>query len=279
MTTGDRVPVAAGRASSRLDALVAGARRDVERRLAEVPQAVLERQAMSVEPRGRAFVSALSRADWVNVIAECKRRSPSRGLLRADYAPADLAASYERGGAAAVSVLTEPHGFGGSLADLTAVRAAVGLPVLRKDFVLTDYQLIEARAAGADGVLLIAAALDRTLLATLLASARALGLAALVEVHDATELAQVLSLDVELVGVNCRDLRTFDVDLANAERLASAIPPGVIAVAESGIRSPQQIARLAGLGYRAFLVGEALVCSADPCSTLAGWLTEARRCG
>lgn len=263
----------------RLDALLAGARADLERRMAAVPAAVLERRALRVEPRGRAFFGAVSAAGRVNVIAECKRQSPSRGLIRPNYNPAALAAAYERGGAAAVSVLTDAEGFGGSLADLSAVRLAVGLPLLRKDFVLTEYQVLEARAAGADAVLLIAAALDRATLAALASSARALGLAVLAEVHDEAELDVVLGLGVELIGVNCRDLRTFDVDLRIADRLISRVPPGVAAVAESGIRSPDEIARLAHLGYRAFLVGEALAASADPERTLAAWITELGRCG
>lgn len=264
---------------SRLDALVAGARADLDRRMAAVPVAVLERRAQEAEPRGRAFRAALSKAGRVNVIAECKRRSPSRGLIRPDYDPAVLAAAYERGGAAAVSVLTDADGFGGSLADLGAVRLAVNLPLVRKDFVLTEYQVLEARAAGADAVLLIAAALDRATLAALTSSARALGLAVLAEVHNEAELEVVLDLGVELVGINCRDLHTFDVDLRTADRLISRVPPEVVAVAESGIRSPDEIARLAGLGYRAFLVGEALAGSADPEQMLAAWIAELGRCG
>jgi len=244
-----------------------------------VPAAELELRALQAEPRGRAFAAAISQADRVNIIAECKRRSPSRGLIRPDYDPAALATAYERGGAAAVSVLTDAAGFGGSLADLHAVRRAVGLPLIRKDFVLTDYQLLEARASGADAVLLIAAALDRATLAALAACAQALGLAVLAEAHDESELDDVLDLGLELVGVNCRDLRTFDVDLRTAERLISRVPPEVVAVAESGIRSPGDIALLAGLGYRAFLVGEALAGSADPERTLAAWIGEVERCG
>ena len=278
MTT-DRMVTVEPRTPGRLDALLALTRRDVERRAVEVPPAVLERRAARVQPNGRAFVAAVSRRDRVNVIAECKRRSPSRGALRADLDPVELSVAYERNGASAVSVLTEPHAFGGSLADLEAIRRAVGLPLLRKDFVLTEYQLLEARAAGADAVLLIAAALDRASLAGLFDCASALGLGALVEVHDEGELAEALGLGVALVGINCRNLRTFDVDISTAERLAGGIPPSVTAVAESGITSPAQIARLTGLGYRAFLVGEALVTSADPGATLAGWLEELRRCG
>ncbi len=265
----------------RLDDLLAGVRVDVAHRSEAAPFAVLERRARDANPAGRAFVAALSRRDRVNVIAECKRRSPSRGWLAPGLDAGQVAAAYERAGAAAVSILTEPRGFGGSLDDLAAARAATRLPLLRKDFILTEYQLLEARAGGADAVLLLAAALAPADFAALASRARELGLAALVEVHDEHELASVLDLDpsIELLGVNCRDLRTFEVDPATAERLAPLIPPDVVAVAESGIQSAARVSRLAAVSYRAFLVGEALVASGDPGGTLARWLAEARSCG
>ena len=279
--TGGRGRVVGPPAPDWLERLLAGVRADVARQSEEVPLPVVERRAREAEPSGRVFVSALSGHDRANVIAECKRRSPSRGWLLADLDAGALAAAYERGGAAAVSVVTEPLGFGGSIDDLSAARAAVRLPLLRKDFILTDYQLLEARAAGADAVLLLAAALDGVSLASLVSSARDLELAALVEVHDEGELEAVLDLGplVEVVGVNCRNLRTFEVDPRTAERLAPLIPSGMVAVAESGIQSPAQIARLAAMGYRAFLVGEALIGSGDPGGTLARWLAEVRSCG
>ncbi len=217
----------------------------------------------------------------MNVIAECKRRSPSRGWLSPNLDAGRVAAAYERAGAAAVSILTEPRGFGGSLDDLAAARAATRLPLLRKDFILTEYQLIEARAAGADAVLLLAAALAPADLASLASRARELGLAALVEVHDEAQLSVALDLDppVDLVGINTRNLRTFETNPSLAERLAPLVPPGIVAVAESGIESPGRVSQLSALGYRAFLVGGALVSSGDPGGTLAGWLAEARACG
>jgi indole-3-glycerol phosphate synthase len=198
------------------------------------------------------------------VIAEIKRRSPSKGDLAPDLDPAGLAAAYEAGGAACLSVLTEEAFFGGSVGDLTAARSACGLPVLRKDFTVDERDVADARLMGADAVLLIAAALDGALLARCVALAGDLGLDALVEVHDEAELGRALSVGARLLGVNCRDLTTFEVDRDLPARLAPAIPGDVVAVAESGIRDEADAARMAAAGYAAVLVGEALVTSTDP---------------
>jgi indole-3-glycerol phosphate synthase len=203
------------------------------------------------------------RASGSSVIAEVKRRSPSKGDLADIPDPAALAAEYERGGAAAVSVLTEGRRFGGSLADLVAVRAAVGLPLLRKDFVVDPYQLLEARAAGADLVLLIVAALPDEDLQRLHDHARELGLVPLVEVHDEPEAERALRVGAELVGVNARNLRTLEVDPATFGKVAPALAD-VVKVAESGISGPDDVARLVAQGADVVLVGEALVKDGDP---------------
>jgi len=248
-----------------LEAIVAATRRDLDVRRAAVAEDALERAAWTApQPRGEAFAAALARPGAVNLIAECKRRSPSRGVLKADYDPVAQATAYARGGAAAVSVLTEPSFFDGALDHLTRVRVAVDVPVLRKDFLVDPYQLYEARLAGADAVLLIVAALDDARLAGLLDGARRLGLAALVEVHDETELDRALAAGATVVGVNNRNLRTLAVDLDVSARLAVRLPAGVTAVSESGVGSVADVRRLASLGYRAFLVGERLMTSSDP---------------
>jgi indole-3-glycerol phosphate synthase len=198
------------------------------------------------------------------VIAEVKRRSPSKGDLAPELDPAELARAYEAGGAACLSVLTDEAFFGGSAADLAAARSACSLPVLRKDFTVDERDVADARLMGADAVLLIAAALDDGLLARCVALAGDLGLDALVEVHDEPELGRALAVGARLVGVNCRDLTTFEVDRALPERLAASIPDDVVAVAESGIRDEADAARMAAAGYTAVLVGETLVTSADP---------------
>jgi indole-3-glycerol phosphate synthase len=205
----------------------------------------------------------------VNVIAECKRRSPSRGVLRAAYDPVAIARAYETAGASALSVLTEPTFFDGALAHLAAVRAAVALPLLRKDFVIDEYQLLEARAAGADAVLLIVAALDDASLTRLRVAAEALGLAALVEVHSVDELDRALAAGARVIGVNNRNLRTLEVDLGASDEIAARMPSGVIRVSESGLRSPADLARLRGLGYQAFLIGERFMTAPDPGAALA----------
>jgi indole-3-glycerol phosphate synthase len=199
-----------------------------------------------------------------SVIAEVKRRSPSKGDLAAIPDPASLAAAYERGGAAAVSVLTEERRFGGSLADLDAVRARVGVPLLRKDFVVDPYQLLEARAHGADLALLIVAALPGDLLERLHDTARELGLTPLVEVHDEPEAERAIVLGAGLIGVNARNLKTLDIDAATFGKLAPMLPEDVVTVAESGIFAADDVRRFVGEGADAVLVGEALVKDGDP---------------
>jgi indole-3-glycerol phosphate synthase len=203
------------------------------------------------------------------VVAEVKRRSPSKGALRDDLDPAALAAAYARGGAAAVSVLTEPVHFAGSPEDLRAARAAVDLPLLRKDFVTVPYQVWEARAWEADAVLLIVAALSPALLDDLLAEAAAAGLEALVEVHSEEEAAAAAGAGAGLVGVNARDLATLRVDQRRLAQVAHALPPGATVVAESGIASRADVQAAAAAGAHAVLVGESLVRSDDPATTLA----------
>jgi indole-3-glycerol phosphate synthase len=215
----------------------------------------------------RGFHAALTKPG-IAVIAEFKRRSPSAGTLREDAALEQLVPAYERGGASALSVLTEQPNFGGSLADLTAARDLVRLPVLRKDFIVDDYQLLEARLAGADAVLLIVAALSDEELASLHAAARELALDVLVEVHDREEVARALDAGAELIGVNNRDLRDFSVDVGRTLQLRSAIPGGVAVVSESGIATAKQLRRLEGEGVDAVLVGESLMRAGDPQTAL-----------
>jgi indole-3-glycerol phosphate synthase len=210
------------------------------------------------------------------IIAECKRRSPSRGVLRAAYDPAAIAASYEEAGAAAISVLTEPAFFDGELDHLRAVRAAVGVPILRKDFVVTAYQIAEAADAGADAVLLIVAALEDAALKALMRAAAEYGLEALVEAHDETEIDRALAAGARIIGVNSRNLHTLEVDPGLPAALAARIPEGVIAVAESGIRDGRAIASLGAAGYRACLIGERLMASDDPGHALRALIAESR---
>lgn len=230
-------------------------------RKARLPQAQIEAAARQAPPPRNA-ITAL-RGEKVALIAECKHASPSRGVLMERYDPVKIAQSYAAGGAAAISVLTDEAFFQGSLDDLRAVRAAVDLPLLRKDFVLDPYQLFEAREAGADLVLLIAAALEDGLLADLCAQTTELGMYALIEVHTEAEMERVLPINPLLLGINNRDLHTFRVDLSVSESLARMAPAGVTLVAESGISTAQDVARLARAGAHAVLVGEALVKSGD----------------
>jgi indole-3-glycerol phosphate synthase len=247
--------------------ILAHKRSELEAARRRIPAAEIAARAERAEPP-RGFRSALERAAPPAVIAELKRRSPSRGEIRPDFDPVRCAREYAEGGAAALSVLTDERFFGGRLEYLGAVRAAVGLPLLRKDFLVDPYQVDEARAAGADAVLLIVAALDEPRLRDLLAHARGRGLDVLVEVHDERELETALSVGTDLLGVNNRDLRSFVTDLAVTERLAARVPPGVLLVAESGITGPADIARLARAGARAFLVGESLMGQPQPGAAL-----------
>jgi indole-3-glycerol phosphate synthase len=258
-----------GRAAtpSVLDAILARTREAVAREKARRP---LDRRHPEVAgaPPVRPFAAALARPEAIAVIAEYKRRSPSRGAIREDLAPAAVARAYEAAGAAALSVLTDEPFFGGRLAHLGEARAATGLPVLRKDFIVEPWQICEARAAGADAVLLIVAALGDAELRLLLGETEAAGLDALVEVHDRAELDRALAAGARLVGVNNRDLRTLAVSLETSLRLAQAIPDEVTAVAESGIRSRMDLDRLRDAGFDACLVGEHLMSAPDPGTAL-----------
>jgi len=255
-----------------LEAIVAATRTRVEAAMRHESRAQLEQRALRRQPNGAAFASRLSRPDTVNIIAECKRRSPSRGVLRSAYDAVAIAAAYERAGAAAISVLTEPGFFDGALEHLIAVRAAVAIPLLRKDFTVHEYQLLEARAAGADAILLIVAALSDTELRELLARARALGLAALVEVHTVEECDRALAAGASIVGVNNRNLRTLQVDLQASHTIAARLPDHVISVSESGLKTRDDLKTMTALGYRAFLMGERFIVEADPGAALAGLL-------
>jgi indole-3-glycerol phosphate synthase len=251
-----------------LPAVLAAARRSaLERERAASPGAI-DRAASARSPRGVAFHNALCEPG-VRIIAECKRRSPSRGVLAAAYDPATIAQGYAAAGAAAVSVLTEPTFFDGSLDDLSAVRAAVAIPVLRKDFIVTPFQVAEARAIGADAVLLIVAALGDQELAALVAQAASLDLAAVIEVHDREELRRAEAAGASIVGVNARDLRSLQIHPRVFDDLAGLVAPNVVTIAESGITSAAEVQRLRALGYDAFLIGEHFMVQPDPGAALA----------
>jgi indole-3-glycerol phosphate synthase len=253
-----------------LEAIVAATRARVEAARAREPRASLERRAVSRTPDGAGFASRLSRSGSINVIAECKRRSPSRGVLRAAYDPVSIAAGYEKAGAAAISVLTEPGFFDGSLDHLAAVREAVRVPLLRKDFIVDEYQLLEARAAGADAILLIVAALEDRQLAALSTAARDLGLAALVEVHNVDECRRAMAAGAGIIGVNNRNLRTLQVDLHASRDVAGVLPANAIGISESGLKTSADLQAMQALGYRAFLMGERFMIEPDPGAALAG---------
>jgi indole-3-glycerol phosphate synthase len=255
--------------SSFLEQILVRKRAEVAERRAALPDRELEARAAEAAPP-RAFEAALSpRGGPVRIVAEVKRASPSAGAIDAGLDAPTQARRYAAAGAAAISVLTDGPGFGGSLDDLRAVRAAVDVPLLRKDFVLDRYQLLEARAAGADAALLIVAALEAEALRRLLGACGELGLAALVEVHDPAESEIAVAAGAGIVGVNNRDLRTFAVDLAASERILPALPERVKGVAESGIRTAADARRLRRAGAANLLVGEALVRAADPGRLLA----------
>jgi indole-3-glycerol phosphate synthase len=252
-----------------LASILARKRDEVAARRAALPDRELE-AALADLPPTRDFAGALSPAAGpVRIVAEVKRASPSLGAIQPGLDAVDQARRYAGAGAAAISVLTDGPGFGGSLDDLAAVRRAVATPLLRKDFVVDRYQLLEARLHGADAALLIVAALELDPLRRLHDDCTALGLAALVEVHDARELDLALAAGARLVGVNNRNLATFEVDLAASEALLPRLPPGVKGVAESGVKGPAEVARLRRAGASNFLVGEALVRATDPAALLA----------
>jgi indole-3-glycerol phosphate synthase len=253
-----------------LTELTAGALADASDRRTSRPLARVEADA-AARPAPRDALAALAPADRVKVIAEIKRSSPSRGTLAAIDDPAGLAVLYEAGGASAISVLTEGRRFGGSLADLEAVREAVDLPVLRKDFIAEPYQVFEARAAGADLVLLIVAALDQSVLDELHGLVGELGMTALVETHGAVEVARAVDIGARMIGVNARDLSTFELDRDLFGRVVDGIPAGVVKVAESAVLAPSDVAAYRAAGADAVLVGEALV-TGDPVDTLRRFL-------
>jgi indole-3-glycerol phosphate synthase len=247
---------------SELEELVAAARSDVERRRAAVPADEL-RAELGTRTGARPFNEALVRPG-LSLIAEFKRRSPSAGEIAATAGVEETLAAYERGGAAAISILTDERHFGGSLDDLRAGRAACGLPILRKDFVVDPYQLLEAAVAGADAVLLIVAALGDGELARLYAEAQALDLDCVVEVHDEEDLERALAIGADVLGINNRDLRDLTVDVATTARLMTDVPAGKTVVAESGYSSRAELDELERIGVDAVLVGEALMRSGDP---------------
>ena len=231
-----------------------------------LPEVALKIATQKVDPP-RDFAGALSR-DGFNIIAELKKASPSRGVIRADYSPASLAQSLEAAGAAALSVLTEEDFFSGSLADLKAARRAVQIPILRKDFIIDPWQVWEARAAGADSFLLITAILTDDLLRELLELGRSLHMEPLVEVHSRDEVDRAIAAGSRIIGVNNRDLRNLDVRLETSLDLIEAIPEGCVTVSESGLRTHDDLVRLRGAGFDAFLIGEHLMKEADPCVPL-----------
>lgn len=258
-----------------LDDIIAARRADLAAARREQPAAALRRRPGWALPR-RGFAAAL-RARRPAVIAEVKKASPSKGVIRADFDAVAIARRYAAAGAAAISVLTEERHFQGSPAHLEAIRAAVDLPVLRKDFIVDPYQVEEARAWGADAILLIVAALDDAALRDLHAAALALELDVLVEAHTADEVDRAAAAGATLIGINNRDLRTFATSLETAERLYPRLPAGALAVAESGIGTPADVARLRRAGYQAFLVGESLMREPDPGAALRDLLAGAPR--
>jgi len=254
-----------------LDEILEGVRADLAERQRNVPLEQLKDMAR----RQQSPLDALAalKADGVSVIAEVKRASPSRGAMADIDDPAALAADYEAGGARVISVLTEQRRFGGSLDDLAAVRRAVQVPVLRKDFVVSSYQLWEARAYGADLVLLIVAALEQSALVSLVERAQSIGLLPLVEVHADEELDRAIDAGATVIGVNARDLGTLEVDRSVFARLAPRVPEGVVKIAESGVRGPQDLFQYAAAGADAVLVGESLVTGKDPRAAVADLVT------
>ena len=254
-----------------LDEILAGVREDVAAREQRVPLERVKKRAGIAPPPRDAY--AVLRAPGVGVIAEVKRASPSAGQLAEIPDPAELACEYAAGGARCVSVLTEGRWFGGSLEDFAAVRAAVDIPLLRKDFVVSSYQVHEARAYGADLVLLIVAALDQNALSGLLDRVESLGMTALVEVHDEEEADRALAAGARVIGVNARNLRTLEVDRSVFERIAPGLPNNVVKIAESGVRGPHDLIRYASAGADAVLVGEGLVTQKSPRDAVAELVT------
>ena len=260
--------------SDLLSAIVAATKRSVLERESQQPIGVIRERAIQREAYGTIFRGALNRPDRFNVIAECKKRSPSAGLIRSKYNVADLALGYANAGAAAISVLTEPGFFDGALSDLGAVRETVDEPLLRKDFIVSEYQLYESVVAGANAILLIAAALSKEELETLMEKALALGLAVLTEIHNERELCAALDAHADVIGVNNRNLRTLHVDLEASARLIKQIPENVITVAESGLATSADLVSLRQAGFDAYLIGESLLKRADPGEALKHLLSD-----
>lgn len=255
-----------------LQKIVQRKREEIAQRRAALPLDHLIEQLAGIDNPTRGFVQAI--ADKIDqggagVIAEIKKASPSKGVIRADFHPAEIAVSYQQGGAACLSVLTDRDFFQGSDAYLQQARAACSLPVIRKDFIIDPYQVYEARLIGADCILLIVSCLDDATLVELNDLAQRLGMDVLVEVHDAAELQRALRLNNRLIGINNRNLRTFEVSLDTTLELLAQIPPESIVVTESGIHTPADVARMRGHGVNAFLVGEAFMRTAEPGETLA----------
>lgn len=251
-----------------LDDIIVGVREDLKEREDRLPLSSLKEIEATVPEAKDALGALRGRDGAVKIISEVKRSSPSKGRLAAIPDPAALASLYETGGASVVSVLTEQRRFGGSLADLDAVRAAVDIPVLRKDFIVTPYQIHEARAHGADLVLLIVAALEQNVLVSLLERTRSLGMEALVETHSRLEALRALDAGASIIGVNARNLKTLEVDRSTVEQVIDVIPQEVVAVAESGVATAHDVFEYAKWGADAVLVGEALVTSGDPRSSI-----------
>lgn len=247
-----------------LDDIIAGVRQDLKEREDHVPLARIKEMETQVPEAKDALGALRGRDGAVKIISEVKRSSPSKGALAAIPDPAALASTYEAGGATVISVLTEQRRFNGSLADLDAVRAAVDIPILRKDFIVTPYQIHEARAHGADLVLLIVAALEQNVLVSLLERTRSLGMEALVETHSRLEALRAMEAGASIIGVNARNLKTLEVDRSTVEQVIDVIPQDVVAVAESGVANAHDVFEYAKWGADAVLVGEALVTSGDP---------------
>jgi indole-3-glycerol phosphate synthase len=266
--------------SASLDSIIAATRRGISQRKAGNGSGYdlksLERAAAGHTPRG--FRKQLQRVaqHGIAIIAELKKASPSKGLIRADFRPAELARELEEAGAAALSVLTDEEFFHGSLDNLRAASARTSLPCLRKDFIVDEVQIVEARANGADAILLIVAGLEQKELVALAARARAHGLDVLCEAHDAVELERALDAGCDLIGINSRNLRTFDVNIETALQLAEKIPADCVRVAESGIQSGSDLSRLRSAGYEAFLIGESLMKAEHPGEALARLIEEAK---
>ena len=247
-----------------LDDIIAGVREDLKEREDRVPLARIKEMETQVTEAKDALGALRNRDGAVKIISEVKRSSPSKGALAAIPDPAALASTYEAGGASVISVLTEQRRFNGSLADLDAVRAAVDIPILRKDFIVTPYQIHEARAHGADLVLLIVAALEQNVLVSLLERTRSLGMDALVETHSRLEALRAMEAGASIIGVNARNLKTLEVDRSTVEQVIDVIPQDIVAVAESGVANAHDVFEYAKWGADAVLVGEALVTSGDP---------------